>query len=119
VYDTYHKFAEKGAKVEKEWNELYAKYQKEFSAEGAELKRRLEGKLPKDWSKDLPRYTPNDKAVATRKTSEATLTKLVEVLPELIGGSADLTPSNNTRWKGAVDFQPVSVDSHFINVEKY
>ncbi|KAJ2962280.1 hypothetical protein NQZ79_g2505 [Umbelopsis isabellina] len=108
VYDTYHKFGERGAKVEKDWNELYAKYQKEFSAEGAELKRRLEGKLPKDWSKDLPKYTPNDKAVATRKCSEATLTKLVEVLPELIGGSADLTPSNNTRWKGAVDFQPKS-----------
>ncbi|KAG2188761.1 hypothetical protein INT44_003900 [Umbelopsis vinacea] len=108
VYDYWHKFTDKGVKAEKEWNDLVAKYQKEFPEEGAELKRRLDGKLPKDWSKDLPRYTPSDKPIATRKNSEATLTKLVEVLPELIGGSADLTPSNNTRWKGAVDFQPPS-----------
>ncbi|CAO3690165.1 unnamed protein product [Umbelopsis vinacea] len=105
VYDQYHKFGEKGAKIETEWKELVSKYQKAFPKEGAELKRRLDGKLPDNWHKDLPRYTPNDKPVATRKTSEAALTKLVEVLPELIGGSADLTPSNNTRWKGAVDFQ--------------
>lgn len=115
MYDHWHKFTEKGVKAEKEWNDLIAKYQKEFPEDGAELKRRLDGKLPKNWSKDLPRYTPSDKPVATRKNSEATLTKLVEVLPELIGGSADLTPSNNTRWKGAVDFQPVSY-SHGVYV---
>jgi transketolase len=109
VYDQYHKFGERGAKIETEWNELVSKYQKAFPKEGAELKRRLDGKLPDNWHKELPRYTPNDKPVATRKTSEAALTKLVEILPELIGGSADLTPSNNTRWKGAVDFQNVSI----------
>jgi transketolase len=48
-----------------------------------------------------------DAAVASRKLSEIALTKLVEVIPELVGGSADLTGSNLTRWKGAVDFQPV------------
>jgi Transketolase, pyrimidine binding domain len=45
--------------------------------------------------------------VASRKLSEIALTKLVEAIPELVGGSADLTGSNLTRWKGAVDFQPV------------
>jgi transketolase len=48
-----------------------------------------------------------DDALASRKLSEIALTKLVETLPELVGGSADLTGSNLTRWKGAVDFQPV------------
>lgn len=51
------------------------------------------------YSKDTP--------VATRKLSEIALTKLVEAIPEMVGGSADLTGSNLTRWKGAVDFQPV------------
>jgi transketolase len=48
-----------------------------------------------------------DVAVATRKLSETALSKLVHAIPELVGGSADLTGSNLTRWKDAVDFQPV------------
>lgn len=52
-------------------------------------------------------YDRKDAAVASRKLSEIALTKLVDVIPELVGGSADLTGSNLTRWKGAVDFQPV------------
>lgn len=83
-------------------------YSKEYPKEAAELKRRWEGKLPDGWQDALPKYSPKDAAVATRKLSEAVLTKLTEVIPELIGGSADLTGSNNTRWKTAVDFQPVS-----------
>lgn len=56
----------------------------------------------------LPRYSPSDKAVATRKLSEGVLSAIESALPELIGGSADLTGSNLTRWKDAVDFQPPS-----------
>ncbi|KAI8581765.1 hypothetical protein K450DRAFT_231036 [Umbelopsis ramanniana AG] len=105
VYDFWAKRAEENAKVEAEWNELVAKYQKEFPTEAAELKRRLAGKLPEGWEKALPRFTPSDPAVATRKLSETVLTALSDVVPELIGGSADLTGSNLTRWKKAVDFQ--------------
>jgi transketolase len=64
--------------------------------------------LPEGWEKHLPRYTPSDPAVATRKLSENVLNKIVHVLPELIGGSADLTGSNLTLWKNAVEFQPES-----------
>ena len=64
--------------------------------------------MPEGWEQHLPRYTPSDSAVATRKLSEIVLNKIVDVLPELIGGSADLTGSNLTRWKTAVDFQPES-----------
>ena len=56
---------------------------------------------------DLCLYYSKDAAVASRKLSEIALTKLVDTIPELVGGSADLTGSNLTRWKGAVDFQPV------------
>lgn len=105
VYDFWAKIAEQNAKVEAEWNELVAKYNKEFPTEAAELKRRLEGKLPEGWEKALPRFNPGDAAVATRKLSETVLTALSDVVPELIGGSADLTGSNLTRWKKAVDFQ--------------
>src|SRR5271155_1203015 len=57
-----------------------------------------------------------DDAVASRKLSEICLTKLVAAIPELVGGSADLTGSNLTRWKGAVDFQPVTSPCPFLTV---
>jgi transketolase len=64
--------------------------------------------LPEGWEKALPRFTPSDAPVATRKLSEGVINALSAVLPELLGGSADLTGSNLTRWKNAVDFQPPS-----------
>ncbi|KAL5365274.1 Transketolase, thiamine diphosphate binding domain-containing protein [Aspergillus floccosus] len=106
VYDLYAKHAAEGAAKEQAWNQLLQKYTAEFKAEGAELTRRLSGKLPEGWEKSLPTYKPSDAAVATRKLSEAVLEKIHDVVPELLSGSADLTGSNNTRWKNAVDFQP-------------
>ena len=109
VYDIYHAHASEGAARETEWNQLFEKYSKEFSKESSELKRRLSGKLADGWEKKLPTYKPGDKDVASRKLSEAVLEAVHEVIPELVGGSADLTGSNNTRWKNAVDFQPPSL----------
>ncbi|KAG2415187.1 transketolase 1 [Aspergillus terreus] len=106
VYDLYAKHAAEGAAKEQAWNQLLQKYTAEFKTEGAELTRRLAGKLPEGWEKSLPTYKPSDAAVATRKLSEAVLEKIHDVVPELLSGSADLTGSNNTRWKNAVDFQP-------------
>jgi transketolase len=97
-----------GAEAEAAWNALFAKYKQEFPAEAAEIERRFSGKLPEGWEAALPKFTPADAAVATRKLSEGVLTALSNVIPELIGGSADLTGSNLTRWKTAVDFQHVS-----------
>ncbi|ORY89898.1 transketolase [Syncephalastrum racemosum] len=108
VYKYYHKLADENNKRAQEWEQLLDKYCEKFSKEGADLKRRLAGKLPDGWQKHLPKYTPADKPIATRKLSEAVITALADVIPELIGGSADLTGSNNTRWKTAVDFQPPS-----------
>ena len=106
VYDLYGKTAAKGAAKEQEWDQLFEKYGKEHKAEHADISRRLSGKLPEGWEKKLPTYKPGDKDQASRKLSEAVLEAIHDVVPELIGGSADLTGSNNTRWKNATDFQP-------------
>ena len=69
------------------------------------MTRRLEKKLPADFAAIFPRYTPSDPALASRKYSEVLINKIADALPEFIGGSADLTGSNLTRWKTAKDFQ--------------
>ncbi|KAE8153866.1 Transketolase, thiamine diphosphate binding domain-containing protein [Aspergillus avenaceus] len=106
VYDLYNKTASNGAAKEQEWNQLFEKYASEHKNEHADLARRISGKLPEGWEKSLPTYKSTDAAVASRKLSEAVLEKIHSVVPELVSGSADLTGSNNTRWKNAVDFQP-------------
>ena len=109
VYDLYHRHASEGAAKEQEWNQLFEKYGQKFSSEHGDLKRRLTGLLPDGWQQKLPTYKPSDPAVASRKLSETVLQSIHEVIPELMGGSADLTGSNLTRWKNAVDFQPPSL----------
>jgi len=108
VYEAYGKAGAAGAAAEQAWNGLFASYREKYPSEGADLARRLAGKLPEGWEKCLPTYTTSDPAIASRKLSETVLTKLYGVLPELIGGSADLTGSNLTRAKEATDFQPES-----------
>lgn len=109
VYDFYNKeVIVPGAKANAEWDQVFAKYQTEFSKEGAEISRRLAGELPAGWEKLLPTYAPADSAVASRKLSEIALDAIFDTIPELIGGSADLTPSNLTKSKGSFDFQPES-----------
>ncbi|BGP14151.1 hypothetical protein JCM10213_002448 [Rhodosporidiobolus nylandii] len=102
----YGEIAQKGADAEQKWNDVFAEYEKKFPTEAADLKRRIDGRLPEGWEKALPSFQPSDDAVASRKLSETLLAKLSTVIPELVSGSADLTPSNLTRWKNAVDFQP-------------
>ncbi|CAO3645823.1 unnamed protein product [Mucor hiemalis] len=106
VYDLYHARAKEGAQYEAEWNALFEKYKAKYAKEGAEIERRFANKLPTNWADKLPRFKPSDSAVATRKLSETVLSAIQSELPELVGGSADLTGSNLTRWKEAVDFQP-------------
>jgi transketolase len=99
------KAIERGAKSETEWNQIFAQYKAKYAQEAAEFERYVSGKLPDGWDKVLPTYTPEDKALPTRKHSETCLNKLAAILPELIGGSADLTHSNLTEIKGFGDFQ--------------
>ncbi|KAK6459150.1 transketolase 1 [Scheffersomyces xylosifermentans] len=108
VAESYAAQVKKNQKVHEEWNSLFAAYKEKYPELGAEVQRRLDGKLPENWADSLPTYTPADPAVATRKLSETVLSKITAVVPEIIGGSADLTPSNLTRTPGAIDFQPPS-----------
>ncbi len=85
-----------------------AEYGKKYPNEHAELTRRIKGELPEGWEQKLPVYKPGDAAVASRKLSETVLTAIHGALPELFGGSADLTGSNLTRVKNDIDFQPPS-----------
>ncbi|MDY7013653.1 MAG: transketolase, partial [Cyanobacteriota bacterium] len=101
----FRKAIDRGAQSEEEWNKVWADYQAKYAKEAAEFERMLADKLPDGWDKALPTYTPADKALATRKNSEATLNALAPVLPELIGGSADLTHSNLTELKVSGNFQ--------------
>lgn len=99
------KAVERGAGYETEWNKTFADYKAKYAQEAAEFERYISGKLPDGWDKVLPTYSPEDKGLPTRKHSENCLNKLAAVLPELIGGSADLTHSNLTEIKGKGDFQ--------------
>lgn len=101
----FRKAVERGAAAEQEWNQKFAEYKAKYPAEAAEFERMMSGKLPEGWEKALPTYTPADKALATRKHSEITLNAIAKVLPELLGGSADLTHSNYTELHGIGNFQ--------------
>ncbi len=101
----WRKAIERGAKYEEDWNQLYARYKEQYPQEAATLERMHEAELPEGWESVLPKYTPEDKGEATRVQSGRTLNALSAVLPELIGGSADLASSNNTLIKGAGDYQ--------------
>jgi transketolase len=96
---------DKGASAEAEWNQTLATYKTKYPQEAAEFERMTSGTLPEGWADALPSYTPEDGGMATRKHSYTVLNALAPVLPELIGGSADLAPSNLTLMKVSGDFQ--------------
>jgi len=108
------KAVDRGASLQAEWEETLATYRTKYPEEAALFERMLSGQLPENWADALPTYSTDDKAIATRKTSEATLNALAPVVPELIGGSADLTKSNNTFMKVSGDFQKGAYENRNI-----
>ncbi len=99
------KAVDRGAGYEADWEKAYADYKGKYPQEAAEFERQINGQLPDGWDKVLPSYTPADKGLATRKHSETCLNALASVIPEFIGGSADLTGSNLTKIKDNGAFQ--------------
>lgn len=95
----------KGAGFEKLWDNNFAEYRAAYPEEAAEFVRRTKGELPANWTQHAAEVMKqiNDKAetIATRKASQNAINALVPVLPEFLGGSADLTGSNLTNWTGA------------------
>ena len=98
--------AEKGAKLEAEWNALFAQYQAQYPELAAEFERRMAGRLPENFASAvkvaISEFAEKAEKIATRKASQNSIEVLAKVLPELVGGSADLTPSNLTDWSGSV-----------------
>jgi len=95
-----------GHEKQMEWESLFKKYQKEHARKGIDLARRLNADLPENWEAVLPQFETDPKGMATRVASGQVLNAIAAVLPEVVGGSADLTPSNNTWLKDSTDFQP-------------
>ncbi|WP_087069354.1 transketolase [Cyanobium sp. NIES-981] len=105
AYDHWRQAISRGEAAEAEWTTTLASYRSQYPAEAAEFERMLRGELPQGWDAPLPSYTPADKGLATRQHSYNCLNAIGPKLPELIGGSADLTHSNLTDIKGEASFQ--------------
>jgi transketolase len=107
------KAIEKGTKAEAAWNRLFARYAAAYPELAGQFRNAAEGKLPVELDDILPKFEPGG-SVATRKASGKVLDTLMPKLPLVLGGSADLTPSNNTRWSGAKDFQRDARDGRYL-----
>jgi transketolase len=102
--EEWRKCQTRGASREAEWQEAFAAYRAAHPALAAEFEAFTKGGLPAGWENSLPAFTPADPKMATREASGKALNAVAAALPNLIGGSADLAPSNNTNIKGGGDF---------------
>lgn len=116
VLDFYRKAVDRGRELEADWKLRLEAYTRLFPDLGAELNRRFNGELPKGWEASLPKFPADPKGMATRAASGKVINALAPIIPELIGGSADLAPSNNTKIDGVPAFQkdsPAGRNFHF------
>ncbi|MCQ3953728.1 transketolase [Chloroflexi bacterium CFX2] len=112
----YRKAVDRGRELEADWKMRLEAYTRLFPDLGAELTRRLSGILPEGWDAVIPSFPADAKGMATRAASGKVINALAAKLPELIGGSADLAPSNNTKIEGSPAFQknsPEGRNFHF------
>ena len=118
IYDFWN-FTEKGATLNSEWNELLKSYEQKYSQKSKELQRRIDGDLPEGFESNfkdfLSECDSQNSPMATRKASKACLDFFVKQVPELIGGSADLTPSNNTFSASSSTFSNENPSGNHIN----
>jgi len=108
VLSFFRQATERGAQLEAAWDQRMEAYCKAFPELGDELERRLEGELPKGWDSGIPVFPADAKGMATRNASSKVLNSIAVRLPEMMGGSADLAPSNKTWIDGSPSFQQVS-----------
>ena len=115
VLEFFREAVDKGQKAEDDWNSKFAEYKRINPEPGAELERRLNRDLPNGWESALPVFPADPKGLATRSSSGKVLTALSSKLTELVGGSADLTPSNNTKFDGATDFEKENLGGRYFH----
>ena len=118
VYDFWN-FKEEGASFNDSWNKLLKDYEKKYPNDSLELHRRIDGQLPNNFQESFESFlnecNSNNLSMATRKASKACLDFFVKEMPELIGGSADLTPSNNTFSSSSSTFSNENASGNHIN----
>ena len=115
VRETYAVRARHGAAQEAAWNTAFDAYSRAKPEQAAEYLRRLRGELPADAANCFPKYSSDEaKAAATRNRSEESLNALATIMPEIFGGSADLTPSNLTALKNSGDFQSATPEGRYV-----
>jgi transketolase len=95
---------DKGKKYEQDWNDLFARYKKDFPELAAEFERTQAGNLAAGWEKSLPVFAADAKPIATRSAGGDIMDAIVKAVPELIGGAADLTTSTKTIFKESGNF---------------
>ncbi len=117
IYDAWNAEA-RGAERETTWNALFARYAQAHPELAAEFERRMAGELPAGWAEHadatIRKLQAEGPAVATRKASQMALDAFGPLLPELIGGSADLAGSNLTLWKGARDVNAPDAAGNYV-----
>ena len=116
VLSLFRKAIKQGEKAEILWRKRLKSYLAEYPQLDTDLERRLMGELPDNWDADLPIFPSDSKGMATRAASGKVINVLAPHVPELMGGSADLTPSNDTWIKDSPDFQkqtPLGRNFHF------
>ncbi|EOX4129330.1 transketolase [Vibrio cholerae] len=108
-----------GASKEADWDEKFAAYAKAYPAEAAEYKRRVAGELPANWeaatSEIIANLQANPANIASRKASQNALEAFGKLLPEFMGGSADLAPSNLTMWSGSKSLTAEDFSGNYIH----
>lgn len=104
-----------GITAYQEWQELLTAYKGKYPEGVAQLERRLSGELPQGWTDSLPIFDTDPKGMATRASSGQVINAIASTLPELFGGSADLTGSNKTDIKGEDSFSPTTRANRYIH----
>jgi transketolase len=103
--EVFRQALEKGEQWEKEWRDRFRSYEKAYPELAKEWGQWVNNELPRGWDKDIPSFPPDEKGIATRVASGTVLNAIAPKLRNLIGGSADLAPSNKTLVKGEEAFQ--------------
>lgn len=97
--------ADRGRQAQEKWQAVWAEYTRAHPEPAAAFEEQFKGRLPRDWQAALPAFQPGDGPIATRAASGKVLNSLAEVVPHLLGGSADLAPSNKTLIAGSGDMR--------------
>ena len=112
ISDLRAKTQEKGESLENKWNELWENYKNKNQEAAKELENSIKGEISKE-ALDIPQFS-SEKAIATRSASGTVLNHIAKYIPQLMGGSADLTPSNNTLPTGEESFSPENPKGRYI-----